>query len=141
MATLFSIQPQRVAVGTFLSPQGSEVPVYMTQPWYRALEALSKVQISADGTLPGSGISFDALPAYQYGDIVFASGTNALRRLAPGPAGQALLSQGPGAAPVWADLPAAPAPSPAPAPAPLVLYALTGAAMLTLAGKELTLVA
>jgi len=108
MAGIFNIQPQRVAVGSFRSPDGQDVPVYMSQPWYRALEQLSKATVPSGPA--GAGISFDAQPAFEYGGTVFPSGANTLQRLAGKKLGDVLYDGGPGAAPFWGALPEIPPP-------------------------------
>jgi len=103
MATIFAVQPQRVAVGTFTSPNGRDVPVYMTLPWYRALEQLSKVTIPTGPD--GMPITFDGLPPFQFGALTFTSGPDTLRRLLPEQLGYVLYDGGPGNAPYWAPPP------------------------------------
>lgn len=103
MAAIFNIQPQRVPVGAFRSPNGQDVPVYMSQPWYRALEQLSKVTIPVGPG--GTALTFDGLPPFQFGSLAFRSGVDTLRGLLPVQLGYMLYDGGPGAPPYWAPPP------------------------------------
>lgn len=103
----FAVQPQRVAIGSFQGSDGRDVPVYCSQPWYRAFQQLAGVGPSPSPS-PG-GVSIDATPAFEFGALVYRSGAATLRGLPAGTAGQALLSQGDGTPPTWSNLPAPPA--------------------------------
>ena len=94
-----ALQPQRQPLATFRQG-GVDVPVFITVPWFRALNQLVGAQPSPDGQ-----VTIDAAPAFSYGALVFSSGPEALRRLAPGPAGTILSSTG--SAPEWIELPPA----------------------------------
>lgn len=109
MAGIFAIQPQRVAVGSFKGSDGSDVPVYMSQPWYRALEALSKVTVPSATV---GGVTIDLAPPYAFGGIVFPSGTSTLRRLPGQQLGDILYDGGPGEAPFFGPLPDVKVPAP-----------------------------
>lgn len=106
MAGIFPIQPQRVPLVVLTGTNGQQTPLYMEQPWYRALEVLSKVTIPVGPG--GAGITFDTLPAFQYGGTVFPSGENILTRLPGQYPGHVLYDGGPGVAPYWGELPAPP---------------------------------
>jgi hypothetical protein len=103
-ATRITVPPQRVPVGSFRTPQGLDVQVTISQPWFLALQALIRSS-GSDGNDGTGSVNFDALPPYDFGNIVFTSGPTNLQRLPAGDAGQALFSAGPGAAPVWAAIP------------------------------------
>lgn len=129
--TNLTIQPQRVPLGSFSSPNG-EVPVYITQPWFRALNQLINTPAPAPSPTPSGDVTIDPSPTFEFGDIVYSSTDTELKRLRSTEFGDVLYNQGPGVAPTWGPLP-----TPVPATVQLVLYALTGAALLTLTGQEL----
>lgn len=132
---IFQIQPQRVPLGSFTSPQGADVKVYIEQPWFRALEALSKVVLpSGNGT---GTVSFDAAPAYSFGDVVFTSGATTLRRLPTGEVDWVLFSNGPGVVPSWRALPDTP-PAPTPPALSSILFDDTGRILSDNLGLTLT---
>jgi hypothetical protein len=115
----FKILPQQQPFASFRSG-GQDVPVLITAQWWKALKELEGVSAPAPGPSPApspGGITFAGSPPYRYGDLVFTSGPLELMRLGAGGPGQVLTTQGPGSAPVWADLPAPP-PPPAPPPIP-----------------------
>lgn len=105
-AALFRPPPQHVPLGTFRTPNGTDVKVMIELPWYRAFQ-----QIAAGGTpspTPApAGITFAPAPGFEYGGIAFTSGPLELTRLPGGDVGTVLTSPGPGAAPAWLPLPEA----------------------------------
>lgn len=54
------MQPQRVPLGSFKSPQGNEVLVYIRREWYILLEAL--VTAAGGSADPGDVFDFDLDP-------------------------------------------------------------------------------
>lgn len=101
------IQPQRQPLGTFRAPNGTDVPVYITTPWFRALQQLFQ-QVNSNTDKPSSKVTIDDSPAYQFGQIYYASGESSLRRLTrPTAIGQVLYGD-PNGAPHWGDLPDSP---------------------------------
>lgn len=50
-----NLQPQRVPLGSFKTPQGQEVQVYISQPWFRSLVALANAPASTTPVTPTDG--------------------------------------------------------------------------------------
>lgn len=46
-----NLQPQRVPLGSFTTPQGQEIQVYISQPWFRSLVAVAQAA-GASSTTP-----------------------------------------------------------------------------------------
>lgn len=136
MAGTLTLQPQRVPLGSFTDASGREVKVYIETPWYRALnQFLNSASSGPSPSPPADSVTIDPTPGFEFGDLVYSSEATRLKRLRSTEIGDVLYNGGPGVAPFWAPLPT-PAPPPVVAPQ-LVLYALTGEALLTLDGGEL----
>lgn len=132
--TNLTVQPQRVPLGSFKAPNGQEVPVYITQPWFRAFnQFINSIPAPAPAPTPTpGGATVSTAPPFEYGDVVYSTTATELRRLRSTVEGDVLYNGGAGVAPFWGPLPA-----PTPPVTALVLYALTGEALLTLGGNEL----
>lgn len=133
--TNLTIQPQRVALGSFKSPNGQEIQVYISQPWFRALNQLVN-SIPAPSPAPApipNAATVATAPPFEFGDVVYSTTATELRRLRSTVLGDVLYNGGASAAPYWGPLP-----TPAPSAPPLLLYTQQGEVLLTEDGHELT---